>query len=224
MISTCLNPYPLEKQKEIEKRILPISGYYANVIIWTLIFTLPVTFLFDIILLPSSWFLATALRISTMLIGLYIFRLKERGRVSSSFALHSFSAAFLYTAAFLCVWVPDEISLIYFILLSVFTVFINAVAIQHPFNSLIQAIGTLLVLILVNAFIHHQALRKIRIERIVFIYSITAMLSCAITAVRFRRTIKKIICETQTSEAYYSLSKRRSKQDASPQYELDRFT
>ncbi|MBC7650988.1 MAG: HAMP domain-containing histidine kinase [Deinococcales bacterium] len=125
-------------QEELTNELKAKGKYYANVVHWTLMFSLPIFWLLDYIFLPSDWtsLLFIRLTVAILTYAVYLFGNKTKWPYYKTASV--FGGLNVLLSAGICAIVSTNHMLPYFLLFSIVMLLFNITILWRPIYSFIQ--------------------------------------------------------------------------------------
>lgn len=131
-----------------EKQLTKKSKYYANIIIWTVIFLYPLLGILDYIYAYPIYQALFLTKIIIVLLIYAVFDISFRLGKSKDLALHTTFLLISLNASFICNIVPFDIAPVFFMVFASLSMLFNLVVFWNPINSFSHFFTTLLFMIL----------------------------------------------------------------------------
>ena len=186
-------------EAELSNRLDKRGLYYANVVMWTILFTLPVLILLDFLFLKSEW---NQLFLARILFGLasyvvFLFGNKKNWNYITTLKIFLGIQIFLHSA--ICGLVPFNELLPYFLILSIVILLINTTIFWKPINSLIIILFSFVIIALLFTLKTRIDKYEALISHGGGVYFLVSVVACLIAYNRYeivyRSTQKNIIIE-----------------------------
>jgi len=148
MINYYKIPYVKLAPEELEKEIEKNGTFYANVAVWTLLFSLPLFWVLDLLFSKPQWLNYMLLRIICFGISYFIFWFGNKSKWNYLVHLNLVVGINLALASFSCGMLPISDSLPYFMIASVMVLLLNTTIFWRPIYSMMHVGGTYVIIIL----------------------------------------------------------------------------
>jgi len=186
-------------EAELSNRLDKRGLYYANVVMWTMLFTLPVLILLDFLFLKSEWNQLFLARVIFGLASYVVFILGTKKRWNHIFTLKIFLGIHIFLHSVICGLVPFTDLLPFFLILSIVVLLINTTIFWKPSNSLILSLFSFAVIALLFTLKTRIDKYEVLISHGGGVYFLVSVVSCLIAYNRYeivnRSTQKNILIE-----------------------------
>jgi len=184
---------------ELNKR----GTYYANIVIWTILFSIPIFWLLDYIFLKNDWL---ELGMARLIIGIlsyvvYIASLKRRWNYV--FTLVWFIGLNVALQAIICGLVPANHVMPFFLLFAVFMLLLNTIIFWPPQYSFWTCLLSYLIIVLLFSFKDRIDKYTILVNNGGGIYFVISAISCVIMYNRYqiiKRSIAKNVIINEATD------------------------
>ena len=186
-------------EAELLTRLDKRGLYYANVVMWTMLFTLPVLILLDYLFLKSEW---NQLFIARILFGLasyvvFLYGAKKNWHYIST--LKVFLGIHIFLHSVICGLVPFNELLPFFLILSIVVLLVNTTIFWKPFNSLMLSLFSFVIIALLFTLKTRIDKYEVLISHGGGVYFLVSVVSCLIAYNRYeivnRSTQKNILID-----------------------------
>ena len=192
-------------EAELSNRLDKRGLYYANVIMWTMLFTLPVLILLDYLFLKNNWTTLFMARIVFGLASYVVFILGTKKRWNYLFTLKIFLGIHIALHSIICGIVSFNDLLPFFLIISIVVMLINTTVFWKPINSLVMSVFSFAIIALLFTLKTRIDKYEVLISHGGGVYFLVSVVSCMIAYNRYeivkRSTQKTILIE----EAYNRL-------------------
>ncbi|MBY0480184.1 MAG: HAMP domain-containing histidine kinase [Chitinophagaceae bacterium] len=185
-----VNIAPEQFQEEIDKN----GAFYSNVAVWTLLFSLPLFWVLDLLFSKPMWVDYMFLRIFCFALSYLIFWLGNKNKWHYLVHLNLVVALNLALAAFSCGILPLSQALPYYMLASVMVLLLNTMVFWKPIYSLMQVGITYVIIILLYSLTGREDGYAGLVKNGGGVYFIISAFSCLIAHNRYlivKREIQK---------------------------------
>ncbi len=186
-------------QEELAHEMNVKGKFYANVVHWTLIFSLPIFWLLDYIFLPHDWVDLLFVRLIICLLTYVIYMLGNKKRWPHYVSVSAFGAVNMLLNAGICAIVPVNNMLPYFLLFSIVILLFNITVLWEPKYSLIQCCVAFAGLVLFYKLFNRYDGYETMVANGAGVFFVIACFSCLIAYNRYqifkRETARGILIE-----------------------------
>ena len=186
-------------EAELSNRLDKRGLYYANVVMWTMLFTLPVLILLDYLFLKQEWTQLFLVRVTFGLASYVIFILGTKKRWNYIFTLKIFLGIHIFLHSVICGLVPFTDLLPFFLIISIVVLLINTTIFWKPGNSLILSLFSFVVIALLFTLKTRIDKYEVLISHGGGVYFLVSVVACLIAYNRYeivnRSTQKNILIE-----------------------------
>jgi len=141
-------PYIKLAPEQLEKEIERNGTFYANVAVWTLLFSLPLFWVLDLLFSKPQWINYMFLRVVCFGVSYFIFWFGNKSKWNYLVHLNLVVGINLAMASFSCGILPISESLPYFMIASVMVLLLNTTIFWRPIYSMMHVGGTYVMIIL----------------------------------------------------------------------------
>ena len=186
-------------EAELSTRLDKRGLYYANVVMWTILFTLPVLILLDYLFLKSEWTQLFLARIVFGLASYVVFILGSKKNWHYISTLKIFLGIHILLHSLICGLVPFNELLPFFLILSIVILLVNTTIFWKPFNSLVLSLFSFVVIALLFTLKTRLDKYEVLISHGGGVYFLVTVVSCLIAYNRYeivnRSTQKNILID-----------------------------
>ena len=185
-----VNIAPEQFQEEMDKN----GTFYSNVAVWTLLFSLPLFWVLDLLFSKPMWIDYMFLRVFCFTLSYIIFWLGNKNKWHYLVHLNLVVALKLGLAAFSCGILPLSQALPYYMLASVMVLLLNTMVFWKPIYSLMQVGITYVIIILLYSLTGREDGYAGLVKNGGGVYFIISAFSCLIAQNRYlivKREIQK---------------------------------
>ncbi len=172
-------------KEEFAEELNKKGTYYGNVVMWTVLFSLPLFWLFDFLLVRDLWVDLMLVRLVVTGICYAIYTIGLKNKWSSLYTVTIFIFTNIILHSIICAVVPIGILLPYFLLLSIIMLLINTVLFWPPIYSIISCLASYLVIIIIFSRIDRTDKYNVLIDHGGGIYFLMSAFSCLISYNRY---------------------------------------
>jgi signal transduction histidine kinase len=162
------------------------EAYYGNVVMWTVLFSLPLFWLFDFLFVRDEWSNLMIVRLIVTGISYFICTQGAKKRWTSLYTLTWFIFLNIILHSVICSIVPVGILLPYFLMLSIVMLLINTVLFWPPIYSIISSLVSYLVIIVIFSKNDRTDKYNILIAHGGGIYFVMSAFSCLVAYNRYQ--------------------------------------
>ena len=186
-------------EAELSNRLEKRGLYYANVVMWTMLFTLPVLILLDYLFLKDEWSQLFLVRVTFGLASYVIFILGTKKKWNYIFTLKIFLGIHIFLHSVICGLVPFTDLLPFFLIISIVVLLINTTIFWKPGNSLVLSLFSFAVIALLFTLKTRIDKYEVLISHGGGVYFLVSVVACLIAYNRYeivnRSTQKNILIE-----------------------------
>ena len=186
-------------EAELSNRLDKRGLYYANVVMWTMLFTLPVLILLDYLFLKAEWSQLFLVRVTFGLASYVVFILGSKKRWNHIFTLKLFLGIHVFLHSVICGLVPFTDILPFFLIISIVVLLINTTIFWKPVNSLVLSLFSFAVIALLFTLKTRIDKYEVLISHGGGVYFLVSVVACLIAYNRYeiinRSTQKNILIE-----------------------------
>ena len=186
-------------EAELSNRLDKRGLYYANVVMWTMLFTLPVLILLDYLFLKAEWTQLFLVRITFGMASYVIFILGSRKKWNYIFTLKMFLGIHIFLHSVICGLVPFTDLLPFFLIISIVVLLINTTIFWKPVNSLVLSLFSFAIIALLFTLKTRIDKYEVLISHGGGVYFLVSVVACLIAYNRYeivnRSTQKNILIE-----------------------------
>lgn len=197
---------------EAEKK----SGYYANVVMWTTLFSLPLFFLIDYVLLRDNWVDLILVRLIGFGISYIIYTLYSRGKFNTLQSLVWFVGVNIAVHSIVCALVPSNNALGYFLILSMVILAVNTTIYWPSIYSIYICLLSYAIIFIIYSMKNRVDKYNVMVENGGGIYFLISAFSCFLAYTRFiiiGRDIEKMVMLTETHNKLLDKNERLKEQE-----------
>lgn len=199
-------------QREGEKKVV----YYANVVMWTILFSLPLFFLIDYLLLRDNWVDLILVRLIGFGLSYIIYTLFSKRRLAVLQTLFWFIAVNVAVNSIICAVVPSNVALGYFLILCMMILAINTTVYWPVIYSVYITIISFAIIFIIYSLKSRVDKYNIMVENGGGIYFLLSGFSCFLVYTRFNiigRDIEKMVMLTDTHNKLLDKNERLKEQE-----------
>ncbi len=186
-------------EAELSMRLDKRGLYYANVVMWTILFTLPVLILLDYLFLKSEWNQLFLARIVFGLASYVVFIWGSKKNWHYISTLKVFLGIHILLHSLICGLVPFNELLPFFLILSIVILLVNTTIFWKPFNSLVLSLFSFAIIALLFTLKTRLDKYEVLISHGGGVYFLVTVVSCLIAYNRYeivnRSTQKNILID-----------------------------
>jgi len=186
-------------EAELSNRLDKRGLYYANVVMWTMLFTLPVLILLDYLFLKAEWSQLFLVRVTFGLASYVVFILGSKKKWNYIFTLKLFLGIHVFLHSVICGLVPFTDILPFFLIISIVVLLINTTIFWKPVNSLVLSLFSFAVIALLFTLKTRIDKYEVLISHGGGVYFLVSVVACLIAYNRYeiinRSTQKNILIE-----------------------------
>lgn len=184
--------------QELSKR----GAYYANVIMWTTLFALPLFILIDYLFCTDSWLDFSLIRIIGWGMSYLIYHYATKQNWGYLKTVFWFVAINVIINSIICGIVPTGgANLAYFLILSMLMLVVNTTIFWPPINSIIICIASYVIVVLIYSLKQRVDKFSILIEHGGAVYFILSAFSCLLAYTRYSIVCRDIERSVMIDEA-----------------------
>jgi signal transduction histidine kinase len=199
------------EQEELNNELNTKGKYYANVVHWSFLFSLPLFWLLDFLFLPLLWtnFLLIRLIVAVFTYAVYIYGNKKLW--PSYKTVFIFSTFNVFINSIICASVSVNHMLPYFLLTAVVTLLFNTTIFWKPFYSLIQCLMSYVVIALAFKLVNRYDGYDDLINNGGGVYFVLTIFSILIVNNRYLLLYKEVVRSIQIEQAQNRLVEQNEK-------------
>ena len=186
-------------EAELSNRLDKRGLYYANVVMWTMLFTLPVLILLDYLFLKAEWSQLFLVRVTFGLASYVVFILGTKKKWHYIFTLKLFLGIHVFLHSVICGLVPFTDLLPFFLIISIVVLLINTTIFWKPSNSLVLSLFSFAIIALLFTLKTRIDKYEVLISHGGGVYFLVSVVACLIAYNRYeivnRSTQKNILIE-----------------------------
>lgn len=167
-------------KQELASELNKKGVYYANVVMWTILFSLPLFWLLDFLFVRFAWVDLMLVRLIVTIISYIIYILGNKKEWNYLFSVTWFIAVNVLMHAIFCGVIPVNFVLPYFLILSVVVLLINTAIFWPPVYSIITCLFTYGVIILIFSLQERFDKYNLLISHGGGVYFVVSAFSCLI--------------------------------------------
>jgi signal transduction histidine kinase len=170
--------------------------YYANVVMWTVIFSLPLFWLLDFLFVRDQWVDLMLIRLVVAVISYFIYFLGGKSAWDYLRTIAVFVAVNLLMHTLFCCIIPINHVLPYFLMLSIIVLLLNTAIFWPPVYSILFCLLTYVIIFFLYSFRERADKYNLLISHGGGVYFVVSAFSCLIAYNRYlilRREIGKNI-------------------------------
>lgn len=192
------------------------AGYYANVVMWTTLFSLPLFFLIDYILLKDNWVDLVLVRLIGFGLSYIIYTLYAKGKLNTLQALVWFIGVNVAVHSLVCALVPSNNALGYFLILGMIILAINTTIYWPSIYSIYTCLLSYAIIFIIYSMKNRVDKYNIMVDNGGGIYFLISAFSCFLAYTRFNiigRDIEKMVMLTETHNKLLDKNERLKEQE-----------
>ncbi|WP_231426301.1 hypothetical protein [Pedobacter sp. Leaf250] len=190
---------------DYNKQIKKNSLYYANIIVWTVMFLYPLVGILDFVYANQIFQELFLVKIITVVLIYVVYDLCRRAGASIDITLHATFFLIAANAAIVCNIVSFEVAPVFFLIYSSLFMLFNLAVFWAPINSFAQLLSTLILL-----SIGYQIFNEVSLETYLAqgagLFIMTGFFSCFIPLARFsiirKNTLNGLKIQNTTTQLY----------------------
>ncbi len=194
--------------QELSKR----GKYYANVVMWTTLFSLPLFLLIDYLFSRDLWLDFTLIRLIGWGVSYLIYTYSTKQNWSYIKTVSWFVGVNIFVHAIICGVVPTSGStLAYFLILSIVMLIVNTTIFWPPINSIYVCIASYIVIFFIYSLKNRVDKYSIMIDHGGGVYFLISAFSCLLAYTRFTLLCRDTERSIMINEANLKLVDRNEK-------------
>jgi signal transduction histidine kinase len=188
----------IDRQKlvsELNKR----GAYFSNVAVWTILFSLPLFWLLDLLFMKDDWVLLLMLRLASFVVSYFLYTYGTRKRWNYELILNLVVGINVVLTSLICGIIPIANALPYFLLASIMMLLLNTTVFWRPLFSQLHCAVSYTIIILLYTVNNRLDSYSSLIGSGGGVYFLVSAFSCLIAYNRYqiihRETVKNLIIE-----------------------------
>jgi signal transduction histidine kinase len=186
-------------QEDLAEELNKRGTYYANVVMWTILFSLPIFWLLDYLFLERDWTDYILIRLIATLASYVVYTLSQKKRWNYRYTLVWFMGIQITVNAIICGVVPVESVRSYLMLFSIIMLLMNTTIFWPPRYPVVFCLISYIIIIWLYSYKERFDKYNILIAHGGLVYFLMSAFSCLVAYNRYnvlkRETAKNILIE-----------------------------
>lgn len=167
--------------EELGKR----GGYYANVVMWSILFSFPLFVLLDFLFFRDEWVLLLLVRTIFTLLSYTIYILGIKKSWNYIYTMRVFANTNVILQSIICGFVPVSVALPYFLMFSVLILLFNSTVFWRPIHSILICLLSYLIIVVIYSNKDRVDKYNVLISHGGAVYFLISAFSCIIVYNRY---------------------------------------
>ncbi len=168
--------------EELSKR----GSYYANVVMWSILFSFPLFVLLDFLFFRDEWVLLLLVRTIFTMLSYTIYILGIKKTWSYIATIRVFANTNVILQSIICGFVPVNVALPYFLMFSILILLFNSTVFWRPIHSLMICLLSYLIIVIIYSYKDRVDKYNLLIAHGGAVYFLVSAFSCIIVYNRYQ--------------------------------------
>lgn len=192
-------PYVNIDRQKLSSELNKRGAYFSNVAVWTILFSLPLFWLLDLLFMKEDWVLLLLLRLSSFVVSYFLYTYGTRKRWNYELVLNLVVGTNVVLISFICGIIPIANALPYFLLASIMMLLLNTTVFWRPLFAQLHCAISYTIIVLLYTLNNRLESYGSLIASGGGVYFLVSAFSCLIAYNRYqiikRETEKNLIIE-----------------------------
>ncbi|HJV19013.1 MAG TPA: HAMP domain-containing sensor histidine kinase [Sediminibacterium sp.] len=192
-------PYVNIDRQKLSSELNKRGAYFSNVAVWTILFSLPLFWLLDLLFMKDDWVLLLLLRLSSFVVSYSLYTYGIRSKWNYELVLNLVVGTNVVLTSFICGIIPLANALPYFLLASIMMLLLNTTVFWRPLFAQLHCAISYTIIVLLYTLNNRLESYGSLIASGGGVYFLVSAFSCLIAYNRYqiikRETEKNLIIE-----------------------------
>ena len=183
--------------EELGKR----GSYYANVVMWSILFSFPLFVLLDFLFFREEWVLLLLVRTIFTLVSYTIYILGIKKSWNYIYTMRVFANTNVILQSVICGFIPFNIALPYFLMFSILILLFNSTVFWKPIHSILICLLSYLIIVIIYSNKDRVDKYNLLISHGGAVYFLVSAFSCMIVYNRYQILKREVAKNIMIDEA-----------------------